>query len=55
MHDGILRMCEQWRNIKEIQGLVANGQVWKDFLYVKGRAFLDFPNNLALMRLIRSI
>lgn len=24
-------------------------QVWKDFLYVKGRAFLDVPNNLALM------
>ena len=50
MREGILKMCNEWRNKKDIQGNLADitdGQVWKDFLFVNGRPFLDVPNNLA--------
>lgn len=50
--DGILQLCNHWRNRTHIEDTLADvtdGQVWKDLITVNGRPFLDVPNNLALM------
>ena len=52
MRERILKMCNQRKDRKEIQGVLADitgGQVWTDFLFVNGRAFLDVLNNLVFM------
>ncbi|XP_035697293.1 uncharacterized protein LOC118430485 isoform X2 [Branchiostoma floridae] len=44
--------CEEWRerNVKENEMAdIYDGQVWSDFQYVDGTAFLAEPNNLAFM------
>ncbi|XP_063077496.1 uncharacterized protein LOC134467584 [Engraulis encrasicolus] len=49
---GFAEKCEAWRKRKIPGGVLADiydGQVWQDYQYVNGEAFLAVPNNFALM------
>ena len=48
LRDGFLRSCNHWRNSTRTDDCltdVMDGQIWKEFMFVNGRPFL---NNLAL-------
>ena len=46
-----LKKCEHWRHTTRSPGVLTDiydGKVWKDFMVVQGRPFLQLPNNLCL-------